>query len=101
MAASPSEEAAAVLIRNREMIAKDIVKNCDDPALVGDSEILDEAMRSLAVVLMDRNGPSEDVVRACEERRGTELRSLAAFLDERMCVPRDMGAPSAACFKRI
>lgn len=27
--------------------------------------------------------------------------TLAAFLNERMCVPRDMGAMSAACLKKV
>lgn len=101
VAASPREEAAAVLIRNREKIAKDASKNCADSAVVGSSETLDEAMRSLAVLLCDKDRFSEPIVAACEERRGTELRSLAAFLDDRICVPRDMGAPSAAWFKRL
>jgi len=99
VAASPSAEAAAVLTRNRESIAGDVAKNCADPTLAGDA--LDEAMRSLAVLLLDQPFFSEDIVRACEEFRGTEVRSLAAFLDDRMCVPRDMGALSAACFKRF
>jgi len=58
-------------------------------------------MRSLATLLCDSGKFSEDIVIACEEKRGTELRSLAAFLDDRMCVPRDMGALSAAWFKRF
>jgi len=101
VAASAREEAAAVLVRNREKIAADAAKSCSDSALVDDRETLDEAMRSLAVCLCDENRFPGDVVRACEERRGTELRSLAAFLDDRMCVPRDMGALSAAWFKRF
>lgn len=100
LAASPKEEAAAILIRNREAITRDATKNCDDDSLDGEV-VLDEAMRSLAVLLCDENRFSESTVEACEELRGTELRALAAFLDDRMCVPRDMGALSAAWFKRF
>jgi hypothetical protein len=100
LASSPREEAAAVLVRNREALAKDVAKNCADDSLA-DHQVLDEAMRSLAVLLCDSGRFSDTVVGACEELRGTELHSLAAFLDERMCVPRDMGALSAAWFKRF
>ena len=101
VAASPREEAAAVLIRNREKIMQDAAKNCANSSLIDNNETLDEAMRSLATLLCDSGKFSEDIVMACEEKRGTELRSLAAFLDDRMCVPRDMGALSAAWFKRF
>ena len=100
LASSPSEEAASVLIRNRESICRDVAKNCKDVSL-DDDEKLNEAMRSLSVVLCGENNFPESTIEACEEVCGTELRSLAAFLDERMCVPRDMGALSATCFKRI
>jgi len=101
VASSSNQEAAAVLIRNRENIAKDVAKNCGDAALAGEAEALDAAMRSLAVALCDEERFSSAVREACEDECGGSVRSLAAFLDERMCVPRDMGALSAAHFKRI
>ena len=101
IASSLSEEAAAVLVRNREAICRDVAKNCNVPSLSNDQETLEQAMRSLSVLLCGESTFSEAAIAACEENCGTEVRSLAAFLDERMCVPRDMGALSAACFKRL
>jgi len=99
-AASPGEEAASVLIRNREAIARDVETNCGDSSLSGD--VLDEAMRSLAVLLCGAHGGfSAETIEACGEEGGGDPRRLAGFLDDRMCVPRDMGALSAACFKRL
>ncbi len=100
VAASAREEAAAVLVRNRQAIIKDAAKNCKDSSLASD-EKLEEAMRSLSVVLCGESKFSESTIEACEEACGAEFRSLAAYLDERMCVPRDMGALSAAWFKRF
>ena len=98
VAASPNTEAAAVLIRNRGNIRKDALKNYNDGDTITD---LDEGMRSLAVLLCDEGSFSQERVDACRERCGESARSLAAFLNERMCVPRDMGALSASYFKRF
>ena len=77
LADSPQEEAASVLIRNREAICRDVAKNCKDASL-DDGERLNEAMRSLSVVLCGENKFSESTIEACEEVCGIELRSLAA-----------------------
>jgi len=98
VATSSNAEAAAVLVRNRENIRKDALKNYSDGDTSAD---LDEAMRSLAVLLCGEGSFSKERVDACREQCGESARSLAAFLDERMCVPRDMGALSAAHFKRF
>ena len=98
LTASAREEAAATLVRNREAVARDVTKNCDDASLNNDQEVLEQAMRSLSVLLCGENKFSKSIIEACE---GTEVSSLAAFLDERMSVPRDMGALSAAWFKRF
>lgn len=104
VADSPGQEAASVLIRNREMIVADILKrmgtkkdknNFDLPV---DEKELDFTMRSLACILCDDRYDS-DIVEECKNDKSVQV--LASFLDERMCVPRDMGALSAACFKRI
>jgi glutathione S-transferase len=101
-ASSPGEEAASVLIRNREMIVKDIVKRVGMKTnkfdLPLDEKELDVTIRSLACILCGDRYDCE-IIEECEI--GEHVKTLASFLDERMCVPRDMGALSAACFKRL
>ena len=101
VASSPNEEAASVLIRNRENIVKDISKNNKNYDLPSDTNELDETMRSLACLLCNEDRYSDEIVQTCKDKHGKHVRSLAAFLDDRMCVPRDMGVLSAAYFKRF
>jgi hypothetical protein len=65
---------------------------------------LDEAMRALASILVcgDDGGDSRygDMGVAAEEALDVRgVLPLAKFLDERMCVPRDMGAMRADAIK--
>ncbi len=102
VAPSPGKEAASVLIRNREMIAKDILKRLGMKSnkhdLPSDEEQLDATMRSLACILCEDR---YDKSTLDECKNDDHVKTLASFLDERMCVPRDMGALSAACYKRL
>jgi len=103
LSSSPNEEAASVLIRNRENIMMDIMKRINSgeaSQLPPDPEIVDEAMRSLAVLLCDDDRFQDGAIkRLCNSNEHHKM--LASFLDERMCVPRDMGSLSAAHFKRF
>ncbi len=109
VASTASEEAASVLIRNRELIVADVLKQRkggkrSDFDLPTESEMmeLDEAMRSLATILCQDSDSfryDDDTIEQC---KGTKyVKTLAAFLDHRMCVPRDMGTFSAASIKRL
>jgi len=99
VAASPNEEAALIITRNRNAIIKDAVhqrkiknNNYDLPT---DEEELNAILRELVHVLCTNTPDYENLQNA--KRVG----AFAAFLDERMCVPRDMGCLSAAHIKKI
>jgi len=100
IADSAGREAASVLIRNRDMIVKDIEKRTAMKSNTYDlptGKDLDATMRSLACILCgDRY---DDDCLECKNDKYSQ--KLAAYLDERMCVPRDMNALSAAYFKRL
>jgi len=91
-------EAAATMARNRNAIIGDTLKQASrsskfvDEGLPTKEGDLDLALRSLASALIE-GGESAGV--------GPEVMALASFLDDRMCVPRDMGALSAASIKRV
>ncbi|KAL7536767.1 hypothetical protein ACHAWF_005556 [Thalassiosira exigua] len=108
LAVTPSAEAGRVLLNNREGIVKDTLKRTD--ALEGtgvplDEAGLDEAMRALASILIygdEEDGSYEDLAWVSKEARNVKgAFAMARFLDERMCVPRDMGALSAEAVKRL
>jgi hypothetical protein len=76
--------------QNREAIIKDMLNRGGDKGLLSSEEEVDSSLRALACVLLDQGDNVKDV---------TGLAAIAKFLDERMCVPRDMGAMSAATIK--
>lgn len=97
VASSASAEAASVMVRNRKAIVKDIGKRAapDYPLIAEctDNE-LDLALRSMVWLLYQNE--SDNIMINVET-----VASLATYLDERMCVPRDMGCLSAAAIKRL
>ena len=108
LAETPSAEAGRVLMSNREGIVIDTLKRADSLQNSGiplDEKGLDSAMLALATILV--YGSKEDgcynelEVAAKEARDDTGVYALAKFLDERMCVPRDMGMMSADSLKRL
>lgn len=99
----PSAEAAAVLVRNYGLIAKDaaywINENYgghSNPSL--DNNAIHDALKAIALALFTMNdGESDgnylwDMVGVAE---------VLAYLDHRICVPRDMGAHSAAAIRSL
>ena len=102
VATTPAEEVAATLVRNRDDVAVDAAKRAALGTDSTDADI-DAAMRSLAWVLMA--SASEELSEAVEVLHETDrlsaVASLALFLDDRLCCPRDMGSPAAAELKRI
>jgi glutathione S-transferase len=91
---SPHADAASIVTRNREAIMKDMLKRgggASSKGLSSAEEEVDLGLRALACVLLDEEGENAKDVPG--------LAAIAKFLDERMCVPRDMGAMSAATIK--
>ncbi|KAL3914180.1 MAG: hypothetical protein SGILL_006203 [Bacillariaceae sp.] len=114
VAETPHEEAAAVLVRNRKALAKDTVKQITSSSssyyrtsgpwsslLPSNEADMDELLLKLANVLVDAGSSSGQQLDAPGGCCSQEVACLAAFLDERMCVPRDMGVMSAACIKSL
>ncbi len=97
VASSASAEAASVMVRNRKAIVKDIGKRAAAgyPLIAECTEDeLDLAMRSIVWLLYQNE--SDNIMINPET-----VASLATYLDERMCVPRDMGCLSATAIKRL
>lgn len=108
LAETPSAEAGRVLLGNREAIVVDTLKRAG--ALEGkgiplDEKGLDEAMRALATILIygdEEDGRYDEIGTASKEANDVDgVFAMAKFLDERMCVPRDMGTMSADAIKRL
>jgi glutathione S-transferase len=90
VADTPQGEAALIMTRNRDLILADTGKRGGD-GLPESKEDLDATLRELIILL--HNGQEE-----CDS---PHVGSLARFLDNRMCVPRDMGKMSAAAIKHL
>jgi hypothetical protein len=87
---------------------KDTLKRSDSLEGKGiplDEKNLDRAMRALATILIygtEDDGKYDELKQASSEAASVNgVYALAKFLDERMCVPRDMGSMSAAAIKRL
>ena len=98
--ATPALEASAALLRNRKALSADARRRrrlyVSVPFLgadVSDDEI-DEALRAVAWLLAEGEA-------AAPARTVPLVPELAAYLDERVCVPRDMGAPAAAEIRKL
>ena len=108
LALTPSAEAGKTLLNNREAIVKDTLKRAGSLEGTGiplDEKNLDRAMRALATILIygaEADGKYDELEQASADAASVDgVYELASFLDERMCVPRDMGAMSAAAIKRL
>jgi hypothetical protein len=93
---------------NREAIITDTLKRVDslkDAGIPLDEKGLDNAMRALASILIygtEEDGQYDEMATAAKEARDVEgVFAMAKFLDQRMCVPRDMGMMSADAIKRL
>ena len=110
LAATPAAEAAHVMVRNRQAIVRDALQRVksDNPragipctAMPTTESGLDTALRGLVQILLrmdDKDSTVSVVTFLKNEDLPPDVGALAMYLDERMCVPRDMGALSA---KRI
>ena len=108
LALTPSAEAGKTLMNNRQAIVKDTLKRANSLKGKGiplDEKNLDSAMRALATILIygtANDGRYDKLEQASAEAANVDgVYALANFLDERMCVPRDMGSMSANAIKRL
>lgn len=83
---TPSREAATRIVRNYEAIVKDAVRTRAAP----DAETADDGLRRCVALLLNADSGNYDDI----DDAGAAL--MATYLAERICVPRDMGAPPAA-----
>lgn len=111
LAQTPSAEAGSVLVKNHKAIVVDTLKQCARgnsnlrSTILTDEKQLDEAMRALSTILIfgaEEDGKYDELTLASKEAYNVVgVLELAAFLNQRMCVPRDMGAMSADALKRV
>ncbi|KAL3758795.1 hypothetical protein ACHAWU_010088 [Discostella pseudostelligera] len=108
LASTPSAEAGRVIVNNRVAIVKDILKRAstlDSAGIPLDEKGLDKTMRALSSILIygtRTDGQYNELEVVSKEAWDVNgVVALAKFLDERMCVPRDMGAMSADAIKRL
>mmetsp|Transcript_122 Transcript_122/g.188 ORF Transcript_122/g.188 Transcript_122/m.188 type:complete len:471 (+) Transcript_122:73-1485(+) len=96
VAETPSAEAALIMTQNKDAILRDTLKN--GSGLLGSSSEseLDEIMRAMIYILIHQDGEE-----AKDAKNVHGVGEFATFLDERMCVPRDMGSMSAASIKYL
>ena len=95
LASNPAAQAALVITRNRKAIVADLLKR-KSANLPSDESDAEAALESLAQLLLG-NIHVQDLQSSVRKTVGAS----ASFLDERMCVPRDMGAMSAASIKKL
>lgn len=108
LALTPSAEAGKTILNNRQAIVKDTLRRASSLEGKGiplDEENLDRAMRALTMMLIygtAADGKYDELEQASVEASSVDgVYALARFLDERMCVPRDMCSMSAAVIKRM
>ena len=93
VAETASKEAAAIVFRNRDAILNDTLKHA--------SRFGEMCLKSEG----NLEGYLIEVVEALAMGGGGRLseggQALARWLDQRMCVPRDMGVPPASCVKLL
>lgn len=94
LAATPAAEAAQTIVRNRVLILADARQRAlSEDRLPASEDAREAALRGLTQLLLGHD-PDNDTDEAA-------VGAWARFLDQRMCVPRDMGAMSAATIKLI
>ena len=98
VASSPAGEAAVALVRNRREILADAARWAEEVGYVVCSvEELDMGLQTLAWILSG----GDDLSQREELLDSTSVVLLSEYLNERLCVPRDMGAPAAAAIREL
>lgn len=108
VAGSPCAEAAAALLRNADALLAD-ARACHALSTDATTAAYETALHGLIEVLRARgeqgaNG-STDALGNCEADDAFDMdpdvKALVAYLEDRMCVPRDWGAPVAAVIRGL
>lgn len=99
---SPYLDAATIMVRNQKAIVKDAAKRMDGEYTEKDIDLaLQVLIRQLIHWHTTRDSNNDDGELLVDVDDKDTAATLAAFLDDRMCVPRDMGAMSAASLKKL
>lgn len=104
VADTPSKEVALTLVRNRRAIVADALKQASKGSkhlmsMEQSEDVIDAALLELAEALADDNLDKEFDAKDAKNVVSDAALAMARFLDDRICVPRDMGAIPAAYLK--
>jgi len=120
VARTPAAEAAATIVRNAAALARDALVRTTP--VIGSEAEADAALRHVAALLLLRTPHNDEAetagmnaappastdpriqaqVSPCSAAPPTaHVDALLAYLDDRLCVPRDMGAPAAAALRAL
>uniref|UniRef100_A0A7S2YQB5 GST C-terminal domain-containing protein n=1 Tax=Entomoneis paludosa TaxID=265537 RepID=A0A7S2YQB5_9STRA len=97
---NPRTEVAVSLIRNREALSKDASNWMEQEGYVSEFSLdeLDTCFRAIAWILgLDKEANSFPADDPFFQR----VTCILIYLDKRLCVPRDFGAPSAAALRKL
>ena len=100
VAPSPAAEAAAALVRNAQAVCRD-AEACYALPTGTDTASYDAALRCVVTRLLIESGAELEEASAEELGQDAVVAALAAHLDHRVCVPRDVGAPAAEAIRRL
>jgi glutathione S-transferase len=93
VASTPGKEAASGLVRNHKAILVDAANWMDEEGYeIPSDEDLDTALRQI-VVLLSTNGEVQE--------NNETIVTLLTYLDNRLCVPRDMGILPATSIRKL
>lgn len=100
----PGSEAAQIIIRNQLSIRKDAMKWFEENGYICKEEDADAALRTVVLLLslsdcQNLSSKNAAILKSSAEEENVSLMLL--YLDSRICVPRDVGAPSAATIRQL
>jgi len=103
VASSSTNEAAACLVRNHEQITFDMIKWSSEWGYEEySSHDVDKELRFITHSLSISNDDNTDEMEAQAQLHNESIAPIILeYLQDRMCIPRDMGAPSASKLQRI
>lgn len=100
VASSAAAEAATAIVRNARSIVQDAESQCALPIGTA-SKDYDLALRAVVAALLENEGELRELQQAKVQVDSEAFSAVAAYLDDRICVPRDVGAPAAAAIRAL